>query len=74
VGGVATQIGAAVPFTIALNTTYKLKVVANGSTLTGYVDGVQKLQVTDSTFSSGKIALRVSTLAVRFDNVTVTTP
>jgi pectate lyase len=74
VAGTATQVGTSVAFTPVLNTTYTLKVVASGSTLTGYVDGVQKLQVTDGTFTSGKIALRVSTAAVRFDNVVVTTP
>jgi hypothetical protein len=38
--------------------TYTLEGVANGNTLTLYVNGIQVLQVTDSTFASGAFGIR----------------
>lgn len=37
--------------TPALNTYYTLRIVANGSTITGYIDGTQRFQITDTTYS-----------------------
>lgn len=60
----ATQTGAA-------NTWYTLKLVMNGSVLTGYVDGVQKVSVTDSSGASGCIGARTYTQSAAIDDVVV---
>ncbi|MBB2946534.1 pectate lyase [Actinoplanes lutulentus] len=45
---------------------------AQGSTLTGYVDGTQVAQATDSSFAGGRIGLVTSYASAVFDDVTVT--
>jgi hypothetical protein len=59
--------------------TYTLKVVLSGSTLTGYVNNVQKLTytITDSSLLTGKkvgLASGSTTSPAHFDNFSVTTP
>jgi hypothetical protein len=44
--------------TININTIYTLKLVLSGNSLIGYVDGVQKVSFTDSSFTSGCIGAR----------------
>lgn len=49
--GVGTVLGT-VADTQAVNTYYTIKLSVNGSTIKAYVDGVEKLSVTDSTYSA----------------------
>lgn len=57
--------------TVNTNTLYTLKLVMSGSALTGYVDGVQKVSVTDSSISSGCIGARSYTQTLGIDDVVV---
>jgi len=63
------------PANFNLNAPHKVEVVAVGSTLKGYVDGVLVLTANDSTYPSGQAAIRTwdSTNAC-FDNFSVTAP
>lgn len=60
------------PQSFQINTVYRLKLVLQGSTLTGYVNGVQKVSVTDATFASGKIGARSYNQSFSLDDVAVT--
>lgn len=71
VGGTFTKI-TDVAMTISTNTWYTLKLVLNGSSLTGYVDGVQKVSATDTSFTSGCIGARTYAQSVAIDDVIVT--
>jgi beta-galactosidase len=57
--------------TVSTNTWYTLKLVLNGSTLTGYVDGVQKVSAVDGSVVSGCIGARAYTQSVGIDDVVV---
>lgn len=58
--------------TLSANTTYHLKIVVSGSTISTYVDGVLKDTTTDTTFSGGKVGFREgSTEHAHVDNVKV---
>ncbi|MGY1773490.1 GDSL-type esterase/lipase family protein [Blastococcus sp. SYSU D00813] len=73
IGSVGSQATSPVP-TVG----QRLKVVASGTTLTGYVDGVQVCQVTGATFNqAGQLAgffSNTSGLATRWDDLSITTP
>jgi hypothetical protein len=70
VGGVSTLLQQT-PYSYTTGTTYTLKLTLGGSTLTGYVNGVQKISVTDGSFAAGKIGLRTYQQTASFDNVSV---
>lgn len=72
VGGTMTLL-AETTKTNALNTWYTLRVVVNGTNIKCYVDNMTSalIDVTDSTYSSGKIGFRVLDTTVQFDNITV---
>ena len=57
--------------TIDPNTWYTLKLVLNGTSLTGYVDDVQKVSVTDATFTTGCIGIRGIDTAFAADDIIV---
>jgi hypothetical protein len=59
---------------IPIGTSVKLTVIAQGSTLSGFIDDVQVLSGTDMQLTSGGIALAVANGAGEFDNVRVTVP
>lgn len=56
------------PFTIVNNQVYNLRIVANGSTLQGYLDGQLMLTVTDATYSSGNFGLFAYSSTAKFDD------
>lgn len=70
-GGTFTLLQEAV-MSINTNTWYTLKLVLNGTSLTGYVDGVQKVTATDSSISSGCIGVRAYTQSCAVDDFMVT--
>lgn len=57
------------PFTIVNNQIYNLRIVANGSTLQGYVDGQLLLTVTDTTYTTGNFGLYAYSSTAKFDDV-----
>ncbi len=59
------------PTKIDLNTTYVVKVIAQGSSIKVYLNDVLKIDINDSTFSSGKVGLRTYRASTSFDNVAV---
>ncbi|WP_246294609.1 chondroitinase family polysaccharide lyase [Paenibacillus planticolens] len=61
-------------FTVELNRFYHLKIAASGQTFTVFVDGVQVLTASDSTYTSGNVGFRVpgTTATAKFDNIRVT--
>lgn len=58
--------------TINTNTVYTLKLSVDGANLTGYVDGIQKITASDSTFSAGKIGTRGTSTTYILDDIVVT--
>jgi len=60
-------------YTVMPGTWYTVTLEVNGSTLKGYINGAQVLTCTDSTFSSGAIALSTYNATAEFDDVVVTT-
>jgi hypothetical protein len=61
----------ATPMTINLNTWYTLKLVLNGSSITGYVNGTQQVYATDSSFISGYVGARTYSQSASIDNIVV---
>ncbi len=59
------------PFTINENTKYIFKADVKGSTLDFYVDGVKQLTASDTTLTTGQIALATTNASASFDNVKV---
>ena len=51
--------------------THHIRIDIQGTTITAFVDYVQVLSITDSTYSAGAIALDVSSQPVAFSNVSV---
>ncbi len=70
-----TQL-ATTPITVAVGTTYRLRVTAIGSSIRVYVGDLTtpKISVTDATFPSGGNGLRVFNAAAAFDNIAVGAP
>ena len=73
VGGASSDI-AQTSYPIEFGTWYTLKLEMKGSTLRMFVDDILQFEVTDTQFSSGKVALLVDRSDVSWDNVLVTNP
>jgi len=71
VNGSATVLASANQ-TLSINQWYDLKIVAIGSQLQGYVNGVKVIEHTDAQYASGKIGLQNLTQTMAADNVVVT--
>jgi hypothetical protein len=56
---------------IDFDTFYKLKLEANGTSLKGYLDDELKIDITDATYSEGKVDLFCSFMETHFDDVKV---
>ena len=71
VGGTYTALSS-VSMTIPAESYYNYKVVLNGNSIKAYKDGVLQLDITDSTYTSGKVGTRVAgTTVAYFDDVVV---
>ncbi|MEK8128792.1 family 16 glycoside hydrolase [Paenibacillus filicis] len=70
VAGVFTQIGEA-NFTANPGSWNLLRLELKGNSIKGYVNGVQKISVTDSSLTSGYIGLRTVGQTAVFDNILV---
>ncbi|MCM3626121.1 hypothetical protein M3194_01910 [Paenibacillus glycanilyticus] len=68
--GMFTLLGS-VPQAVSLNTAYSLKLSMIGSTIKGYLNDVEKISVTDTAVSAGKIGLRSYNQTAAIDNVLV---
>lgn len=69
VNNVSANIATAVPFTVATNTTYRLRLEVSGASLKGYVNGQLKIFGSDATFASGTAGLLTFFTDVSFDDV-----
>ena len=63
------QVLASYAMTVQRNHPYKVKVVANGSTIEAYLDGVKRLTVTDSTYSSGQGGVMLFQATATYDDL-----
>ena len=70
VSSIWTKLGEA-NMTATPGTWYLLKLEMKGSSLKGYVNGVKKISVSDSSLSSGYIGLRTYNQTAVFDNILV---
>ncbi|RKH36029.1 hypothetical protein D7Y13_04565 [Corallococcus praedator] len=68
-----TQTVQSVPFAASTSTFYTLTLVVQGTSLQGYVDGVLRVQGTDTGLGSGKVGFYATGVAT-YDDVRVTTP
>jgi hypothetical protein len=69
VNGSATTL-ASISQTVALNTSYTLKLAMQGSTLKGYLNGVQKFgPITDTSLASGQFGVRTFNGSAQYDNI-----
>jgi pectate lyase len=58
-------------YTVAIGTWYTLKLVVNGTSLQGFVNGVQELSATDSSISTGRIMVTTYNASAEFDDIIV---
>lgn len=72
--GTVTLLAQSVATTLTTNTTYSLRADVNGSELSFYVNEALVAKATDTTFTAGRIGLRVYGTISQFDNVTVVSP
>jgi hypothetical protein len=71
IGGTVTVLDSVAVTAPSVGVYHTFKLDMNGSSLTGYLDGVQKVSATDSARSSGKIGLYTFDQKADFDNVVV---
>jgi len=71
--GTVTMLGSGA-VAVTPGTWYAVALRVTGSTLAGFVDGVQVVQATDATFSAGRIGLVTAYASASFDDVVVETP
>ena len=55
--------------TVQRNHPYKVKVVANGSAIEAYLDGVKRLTVTDSSYSGGQLGVMLFQATATYDGL-----
>jgi photosystem II stability/assembly factor-like uncharacterized protein len=55
--------------TVERDHSYTIKVVANGNTIEAYLDGVKRLTVTDSTYSSGQFGVFLHRATATYDDL-----
>jgi pectate lyase len=72
VSGSSTTL-AAKTFTVTTGTWYTLRIEANGSSLSAYVDGALQLTATDTQFASGNIGGATFNATAEFDDFVVST-
>lgn len=70
-GSMSTLKEINLPFNVALDTLYRLKVSAYGDIISFYLDDSLIWQLTDSTFSKGQIGFQTYKTHARFDNIMV---
>lgn len=63
------QILVSFPMTVQYNHWYTIKIVANGSTLEAYLDGVKRLTVTDTTYTSGQLGVMLHRATAAYDDL-----
>ena len=73
-GGTNTKLTSAVDTGMTTGAWHTVKLQAKGSTLSAYVDGVEKVTVSDTSIASGGIGLGCTNSSAQFDDVKVTIP
>ncbi|OAS21225.1 family 16 glycoside hydrolase [Paenibacillus oryzisoli] len=69
--GTWTTVGTPVTQQFEWNQWYTVKVIVNGSSIICYLDGTEKINMTDTTFSTGKIGFKAYNIASVYDDVSV---
>jgi len=73
VSGTGTVLDIGSSKSIGTGTDYTVKLEVDGTSIKGYVNGNLECEATDSSFTSGKIALQNFNTVTRYDNVEVYT-
>jgi len=63
------QVLASYPMAVQRNRPYTIKVVASGSTIEAYLDGVKRLTVADSTYASGHLGVILFCATAAYDDL-----
>jgi hypothetical protein len=63
------QILASYSMTVQRNHEYQIKVVATGNTIEAYLDGTQRLTVTDTMYSTGQLGVMVFQATATYDDL-----
>ncbi len=63
------EVLASHPINVQLAHPYRIKVVARGSAIEGYLDGAKLLMATDSTYSSGQFGATLRVAAATYDDL-----
>ncbi len=71
VNGSTTNLATLTNVGLSAGTWYTVKLAMNGTSLTAYLNGVQKLTATDSALSSGAIGLIAYKVVAKYDDVAV---
>lgn len=64
----------AFPIEAKPNVWYRVKMIAEGNHITGFVDNLKVFDLTDSSFASGAVSIAVNGVKAEFDNFMVTGP
>lgn len=63
------QVLASYSMAVQRNHPYRVKVVADGNIIEAYLDGVKRLTVTDSTYSSGQLGVMLFQATATYDDL-----
>jgi len=63
------QILVSYPMTVQYNHWYTIKIVASGSTLEAYLDGVKRLTATDTTYTGGQLGVMLHRATATYDDL-----
>jgi hypothetical protein len=63
------QVLASYPMTVQRNHPYTIKVVASGSTIEAYLDGVKRLTVADGSYASGNLGVMLFCATATYDDL-----
>ena len=71
VSGTYSTLQSNMSYCVLKNTEYRVKIIANGSNIDVYINGIKELSATDTSFSSGNVALWTNTASVMYDDIVV---
>ena len=69
--GAYSELQANTAYPVLVGKEYRIKVAANGGSIEVYIDGKKELSATDTSISSGKIALWTNNASALYDDIVV---